>query len=61
MTEKTPAELIAEQQARSDRLEELFHADGRHQLTHPQHGLFTGLALQDTAPLPVVITAEETP
>jgi hypothetical protein len=61
MTEKTPAELVAEQQARADRLEELFHADGRHQPTHPQRGLFTGLALQDPAPLPVVITEEETP
>jgi hypothetical protein len=35
----------AEQTARQDRLEELYAADGRHDPSHPQHGLYTGLHL----------------
>lgn len=61
MKEKTTAELVAEQQARADRLEQLFHADGRHQATHPKRGLFTGLAIERPRPLPVVITEEVAP
>lgn len=59
MTDKTQAELVAEQQARVDRLEELFVADGRDQPTHPQHGLYTGLVVEERGPLPVVITEQE--
>ena len=33
-----------EQQARQDRLEQLYLADGRHDPAHPMHGLYTGLA-----------------
>jgi hypothetical protein len=33
-----------DQQARQDRLEELYEADGRHDPAHPQHALYTGLA-----------------
>lgn len=35
----------AEQTARQDRLEELYRADGRHEQSHPMHGLYTGLHL----------------
>ena len=37
------ADAIAAQQARQDRLEELYHQDGRHEPSHPMHGLYTGL------------------
>ena len=36
-----------EQQARYERLEALYAADGRHNHDHPMHCLFTGLALSD--------------
>jgi hypothetical protein len=59
MSEMTPAKQVIEQQADADRLEELFQADGRHSPSHPQRGLFTGLAMEAATPLPVVITEEE--
>ena len=31
------------QQARQDRLEALYAEDGRHDINHPRHGLYTGL------------------
>jgi len=36
----------AAQRARVLWLEELFFLDGRDQISHPQHGIFTGLALK---------------
>lgn len=35
-----------EQQLRQDRLNALYEADGRHEVSHPFHGLYTGLAVQ---------------
>ena len=35
---------VAAQKARVLWLEELFFLDGRDMISHPQHGLFTGLA-----------------
>jgi hypothetical protein len=32
-----------EDQARQDKLEELYADDGRHDPDHPMHGLYTGL------------------
>tara|TARA_B100001939_G_scaffold15059_1_gene12817 strand:- start:906 stop:1097 length:192 start_codon:yes stop_codon:yes gene_type:complete len=37
---------IAVQKARTLWLEELYFLDGRDQISHPQHGLFVGLALK---------------
>ena len=37
---------VEAQKARVLWLEELFFLDGRDQISHPQHGLFTGLALK---------------
>ena len=37
---------IAAQKSRVLWLEELFFLDGRDMISHPQHGLFTGLALK---------------
>ena len=37
---------VAAQKARVLWLEELFFLDGRDQVSHPQFGLFTGLALK---------------
>lgn len=35
-----------EQNQRQDLLEAWYEADGRHDRSHPQHGLYTGLAEQ---------------
>jgi hypothetical protein len=35
-----------EQLARQEYLEHLYTADGRHEKTHPQHGIYTGLFVQ---------------
>lgn len=35
-----------EQQARQDRLDELYQADGRHDPAHPMHATYTGLMRQ---------------
>ena len=32
-----------EDQARQDKLEQLYIDDGRHDKAHPQHGVYTGL------------------
>lgn len=32
-----------EDQARQDKLEQLYSDDGRHNPDHPQHGVYTGL------------------
>ena len=37
---------VEAQKARVLWLEELFFLDGRDMISHPQHGLFTGLALK---------------
>ena len=37
---------IVAQKSRMLWLEELYFLDGRDQISHPQHGLFTGLALK---------------
>ena len=46
MTASYGATDIAVQKARTLWLEELFFLDGRDMISHPQHGLFTGLALK---------------
>ena len=43
---KPGAEDVQAMAARTLWLEELFFLDGRDQVSHPQHGLFTGLALK---------------
>lgn len=44
MTTFTSAAAAVEaQQARQDHLEELYDHDGRHEPSHPMHGLYTGL------------------
>ena len=43
---KPGAEDVQAMAARTLWLEELFFLDGRDQASHPQHGLFTGLALK---------------
>ena len=43
---KPGAEDVQAMMARTLWLEELFFLDGRDQISHPQHGLFTGLALK---------------
>jgi hypothetical protein len=50
MTEALKA--VLEQQARADRLEELFLADGRDKASHPSKGLFTGLLAAASAAAP---------
>jgi hypothetical protein len=45
MTTPSAAEAVDAQQARQDRLEELYHQDGRHEPGHPMHGLYTGLVM----------------
>ena len=42
-TTPSAADAIAAQQARQDRLEELYRQDGRQDPSHPMHGLYTGL------------------
>ena len=37
---------IVAQKSRMLWLEELYFLDGRNQISHPQHGLFSGLALK---------------
>lgn len=46
MTASYGATDVAAQKARVLWLEELFFLDGRDMISHPQHGLFTGLALK---------------
>lgn len=36
-------DAIAAEESRNYRLEELYHQDGRHEPSHPMHGLYTGL------------------
>ena len=43
---KPGAEDVQAMAARTRWLEELFFLDGRDQISHPQHCLFTGLALK---------------
>ena len=44
MTASYGATDVAAQKARTLWLEELFFLDGRDMISHPMHGLFTGLA-----------------
>jgi hypothetical protein len=44
MTASYGATDVACQKSRTLWLEELFFLDGRDMISHPQHGLFTGLA-----------------
>jgi len=44
MTASYGATDVAVQKARVLWMEELFFLDGRDQISHPQHGLFTGLS-----------------
>ena len=46
MTASYGATDVAAQKARTLWLEELFFLDGRDMISHPMHGLFTGLALK---------------
>jgi len=46
MTASYGASDTAAQKARVLWLEELFFLDGRDMISHPMHGLFTGLALK---------------
>ena len=46
MTASYGATDVAVQKARTLWLEELYFLDGRDQISHPQRGLFTGLALK---------------
>ena len=41
---KPGAQDLPAMRARTMSLEELFFLDGRDMISHPQHGLFTGLA-----------------
>ena len=43
---KPGAQDLPAMRARTMWLEELFFLDGRDQVSHPQYGLFTGLALK---------------
>ncbi len=43
---KPGAQDVQAMTARALWLEELFFLDGRDQISHPMHGLFTGLALK---------------
>ena len=43
---KPGAEDVQAMAARTLWMEELFFLDGRDMISHPQHGLFTGLALK---------------
>ncbi len=43
---KPGAEDLPAMRSRAMWLEELFFLDGRDMISHPQHGLFTGLALK---------------
>ncbi|MAK88481.1 MAG: hypothetical protein CMK96_16495 [Pseudomonas sp.] len=43
---KPGASDLPAMRARTMWLEELFFLDGRDQISHPQHGIFTGLALK---------------
>jgi hypothetical protein len=43
---KPGAEDVQAMAARTLWLEELYFLDGRDQISHPQYGLFTGLALK---------------
>ena len=43
---KPGASDLPAMRARTMWLEELFFLDGRDQISHPQHGVFTGLALK---------------
>ena len=46
ISSKPGAEDVQAMTARTLWLEELFFLDGRDMISHPQHGLFTGLALK---------------
>ena len=44
ISSKPGAEDVPAMRSRAMWLEELFFLDGRDMISHPQHGLFTGLA-----------------
>lgn len=46
------ADAIEAQQVRQNRLEELYHQDGRHKPSHPMHGLYTGLVMTTSTTTP---------
>ena len=46
ISSKPGAEDLPAMRSRAMWLEELFFLDGRDQISHPQRGLFTGLALK---------------
>ena len=46
ISSKPGAEDLPAMRARTMWLEELYFLDGRDQISHPQYGLFTGLALK---------------
>ena len=46
ISSKPGASDLPAMRARTMWLEELFFLDGRDQISHPQHGIFTGLALK---------------
>lgn len=45
-------DAIEAQQVCQDRLEELYHQDGRHEPSHPMHGLYTGLVMTTSTTTP---------
>lgn len=51
-TTPSAAYAVAAQQTRQDRLEELYHQDGRQNPSHPMHGLYTGLEQTTTTTTP---------
>ena len=53
---KPGAEDTQAMAARALWLEELFFLDGRDMISHPQHGLFTGLALKYQACSQLTVT-----
>lgn len=61
MTTTTPnaADAVEVQQARQDRLEELYHQDGRQDPSHPMHGLYTGLVQTTSTTTPENAMADE--
>jgi len=50
MTTSSAAAAVEGQQARQDHLEELYDQDGRHEPSHPMHGLYTGLVQHTPTP-----------
>lgn len=48
-----------EQQARQDRLEAAYRADGRHDPAHPDHSTYTGLANSEAYANTVIVPIHE--